>query len=72
VEEIGFIPSGHTVGGTYKGALVVSLIDPGTEKLVWQGIAHENFGIDQNPEKIGRKVFEVVGRMFEKFPPPKQ
>jgi len=68
----GFIPSGHTVGGSYKGALVVSLIDPRTGKLVWQGIAHENLGVDPNPEKIGKKVFEVVGKMFEKFPPPKK
>jgi hypothetical protein len=61
-----------TVRSSSKGSLKVDLIDRRTAQLVWRGVATEALGLDPNPEKTGKKVFKVVKKMFEDFPPPKK
>ena len=56
-----------------KGRLVVDLVDAKTGQLVWRGIATENLGLDPNTQSTGKKVFKVVKKMFEEYPPkPKE
>jgi len=59
-----------TVRGSSKGSLKIDLIDRRTDQLVWRGVATEGLGLDPNPEKTGKKVFKIVKKMFEDFPPP--
>ena len=66
----GWASAGTTSRGTYKGSLVIDLIDRQTNQVVWRGSVRENLGVDPNPEKTGKKVFKFVKQMFEKYPPP--
>jgi hypothetical protein len=54
---------------TTKGRLVVDLVDVKSGHLVWRGIAMENLGLDPNTQSTGKKVFKVVKKMFEEYPP---
>jgi hypothetical protein len=65
----GWISAGTTSRGSYKGSLVVDLIDRQTNQIVWRGAAHGNLGVDPNPEKTGKKVLKLVKEMFQKYPP---
>jgi hypothetical protein len=61
-----------TVRGSSKGSLKVDLIDRRSDQLIWRGVAIEGLGLDPDSEKVGKKVFKVVKKMFESFPPPKK
>ena len=52
------------------GTLVVDLVDPASNKLIWRGVATEALGINPNPEKVSKKVLKVTRSMFRDFPPP--
>jgi hypothetical protein len=49
------------------GTLVVDLIDPGTKRVVWRGIAVEK--VRGNAAKIERKIDKIVGRLLGQYPP---
>ena len=51
------------------GTLVVDLVDPIANKLIWRGVATEALGINPNPEKVSKKVLKVTRSMFRDFPP---
>ncbi len=55
---------------SFNGSLKVDLIDSKTSQLVWCGRGFANLGSDPNPEKTGKKVFQVVKQMFKSYPPP--
>ena len=55
---------------SFNGSLKVDLINSKTSELVWCGRAFANLGSDPNPEKTGKKVFQVVEQMFKSYPPP--
>ncbi len=52
------------------GTLVVDIVDPAANKLIWRGVATEALGINPNPEKVSKKVLKVTRAMFRDFPPP--
>src|SRR3989442_9068189 len=52
------------------GTLVVDLVDPTANKLIWRGVATEALGINPNPEKVSKKVLKVTRSMFRDSPPP--
>lgn len=52
------------------GSLIVDILDGGTEKLIWRGVATKTFSTMPMPETIAKKVESVVKSMFAKFPPP--
>src|SRR4030095_639599 len=60
------------VRGSSKGSLKVDLIDRRSDQLIWRGVAIEGLGLDPDSEKVGKKVFKVVKKMVESFPPPKK
>ena len=59
-----------TSRSSFNGSLKVDLINSKTNQLVWCGKAFANLGSDPNPEKTGKKVFQVVQQMFKSYPPP--
>ena len=49
------------------GTLVVDLVDPATNKVVWRGIAVET--VRESAAKIERKIDKIVGRLMRNYPP---
>ena len=58
-----------TVRETSHGSLVIDLVDPKSNVLVWRGVATTSLGTNPNPEKTGKKVLDFVQKMFKDFPP---
>ena len=55
-----------------EGTLIVDLVDATSKQLSWRGTAQGVLS-DSNPspEQMQEKINNVVGRMFEKYPPKK-
>ena len=51
-----------------KGTLIVELMDPKLEKVIWWGTAEDIFS--DNPTKALHLLQKKVSKMFEKYPPP--
>lgn len=49
------------------GTLVVDLMDPKQEKLVFRGIGTDT--LSDKPEKNAKKIQKAVTKIFEKYPP---
>jgi hypothetical protein len=49
------------------GTLLVEMGDANTKKMVWRGTGSNT--LSDKPEKIEKKIYEVVEKMFKKFPP---
>ena len=49
------------------GSLMLDMFDSKTKKLVWR--AHGEKALSGDPEKNERKLQDIVGDMFKKFPP---
>jgi uncharacterized protein DUF4136 len=64
-----FGPLVTSVRDNSKGSLIVDILDGKSSDLIWRAVADENLGADPNPEKIGKKVFKIVEKMFDDFPP---
>lgn len=52
-----------------EGQLVVELVDPGAEQVVWQGRAARNLTDSMGAEERKRLINRVVRAMFEQYPP---
>jgi Domain of unknown function (DUF4136) len=50
-----------------NGTLVVDLMDPQQQKLVFRGIATDT--LSDKPEKNAKKIQKAVTKIFEKYPP---
>jgi hypothetical protein len=50
------------------GTLQVDIGDVQTKKLLWRGKGSDT--LSDKPEKIEKKINQVVEKMFKKFPPP--
>ncbi len=50
-----------------NGTLVVDLMDPKQEKLVFRGIGTDT--LSDKPEKNAQKIKKAVTKIFEKYPP---
>ena len=49
------------------GTLLVDMGDENGKKLVWRGQGSST--LSDKPEKIDKKIYQVVEKMFKKFPP---
>jgi len=54
--------------GTTKGTLIVDLIDVGSDRPVWRGMATEVMAMPSS-EKLRKKVDKVTRKMFKDYPP---
>ncbi len=50
-----------------NGTLVVDLMDPQQQKLVFRGIGTDT--LSDKPEKNAKKIQKAVSKIFEKYPP---
>jgi hypothetical protein len=49
------------------GTLLVEMGDPRAQKMVWRGQGSSD--LSDKPEKIEKKINQIVEKMFKKFPP---
>lgn len=63
----GYWIDGRTVATTYtEGTLIIDVIDPASERLMWRGWASEELrGSGQSPERVQQVVDAIIGL----FPP---
>lgn len=52
-----------------EGALIIDLVDPANEQLVWRGSAVRILKQSGKPEKITQEIRETVAEMMKDFPP---
>lgn len=74
----GYGPYGGWYGGGgvdvyqyQEGTLIVDMVDAATHQLVWRGTAQGVLGGKKSPEQQQQILDNVVGRMFQKYPPKK-
>lgn len=75
-KEIDTYPAGWRGWGTRRvavhyseGTLVIDLRDTSTRSLVWRAVAVEH---QNDPNKLERKLEDMVKKSFEKYPPKKK
>ena len=56
-----------TVTNVTVGTLIVDLVDPKEDKMLWRGSATDT--VSDNPAENEKKINDGVKRMFENFPP---
>jgi hypothetical protein len=49
------------------GSLAVNIVDQSRQQLVWRGVASD--AVKDKPEKNAKKIYELVAKMFKKYPP---
>jgi len=49
------------------GTLLVEMGDPSSQKMVWRGQGTDD--LSDKPEKIEKKINQIVEKLFKKFPP---
>ncbi|MEQ6885743.1 DUF4136 domain-containing protein [Salicola sp. Rm-C-2C1-2] len=52
-----------------EGQLVVEMVDPTIEQIVWEGRARRNLSESQDREDRTRLIDRVIEAMFEQYPP---
>jgi hypothetical protein len=52
-----------------EGTLILDVIDPETEKLIWRGSAQARVNDSSTPEKRSKRVRDAVAAILERFPP---
>ncbi|CAH0993286.1 hypothetical protein SIN8267_03434 [Sinobacterium norvegicum] len=74
----GYYGSGYGMGASntqttvrhYKqGTLMIDIIDPSTDKLVWRGTADGRLSKNMNPEERRKSLQKVVNKILDNFPP---
>ncbi|MBN1346426.1 MAG: DUF4136 domain-containing protein [Phycisphaerae bacterium] len=61
---------GDELGQKYeKGSLVIDVLDPKTNKLIWRGVADAELAVVATEEQKRKRVDEAVKRILQKFPP---
>ncbi|HET6349210.1 MAG TPA: DUF4136 domain-containing protein [Candidatus Krumholzibacteria bacterium] len=54
-----------------EGTLIIDLVDSETKKLAWRGSATGVVEQNRKPEQIEARINDVVGRIFQNYPPKK-
>jgi len=54
------------------GTLLVDVIDPGTNDVIWRGTAQSRLQELKTPEERQARIQDAVNRVLEQFPPPKK
>ena len=65
---------GSTVDVTQytEGTLVIDILKPGGEHLVWRGTGSARIRDEKDPEKRTQRVNEAVDKILAQFPPKKK
>jgi len=68
----GYGGGGVDVYNYQQGTLIVDLVDAASKELVWRGTAQGALAeSNPSPEQMQKKIDNVVGKMFQKYPPKK-
>ncbi len=51
------------------GMLVVDIIDPKTETVIWRGVATKDLDTDAKPEKREKNINKAAEKLFKNYPP---
>jgi hypothetical protein len=54
-----------------QGTLIIDIIDPKTDKLLWRGFARQRLVWQSDPQKTTAKINSTVSAILAKFPPKK-
>jgi hypothetical protein len=52
-----------------EGRVVVELIDPEADRVVWRAFSKRNLNEDMAPDQRRKLINEEVAKMFDKYPP---
>jgi hypothetical protein len=52
-----------------KGALILDIVNPKTDKLIWRGTAKKSINGKDSPEQKQKTIEEAVKKILAKFPP---
>lgn len=63
------VSTGTNVNEYDQGMLVIDIIEPGTDTLMWRGIGTRRVSVHSKPEKITQNVHEMVEKILNQFPP---
>ena len=53
------------------GTLVVDVVNPRTNTIVWRGIASKDIDVKANPEKRDKNIDATAKKLFKDYPPQK-
>lgn len=60
----------HVSSSTIEiGKLVVNIVDPAKQQLVWRGAAEKTLDIKKDPEKNYRNLQKAMAKLFKNYPP---
>ena len=65
-------PSGRSetvVDEWEQGSLILEVVDPKTNKLMWRGVARAKLGKERTKEQQQARIKQAVSRMLDRFPP---
>ncbi len=54
------------------GAVTLSMFDPGTKQLVWQGVASKQIDTGAKPEKREKNLRKGMLKLLKNYPPPRK
>lgn len=52
-----------------EGRLVVEIVDPARNEVIWRAMSRRNLSPDLTPAKRSARISEIVKEMFQNFPP---
>lgn len=52
-----------------QGTLILDVVDPDQNGLIWRGAASDAVDQNPNPERVQKKVNEAVSKILAEFPP---
>jgi hypothetical protein len=55
-----------------EGTLIIDILRPGGEQLVWRGTGTTRIREEKDPEKRTQKVNDAVDKILAQFPPRKK
>jgi len=65
-----FNGTGRVTASTIEtGMLVVNLVDPARQQLVWSGTAEKTLDVKKDPNKNYRNLQKAMAKLFKNYPP---
>jgi len=61
--------SGGTISDYEEAQLMIDILNPENEEMIWRGRGHRRASGSSSPEKIAATVNDAVTRILKKFPP---
>ncbi|WP_297792690.1 DUF4136 domain-containing protein [uncultured Eudoraea sp.] len=66
----GGVSIGVPIGGAnLERELIFDLVDSQKDALIWQAVSLSNFSENNSPNTRERKLYEIVAKVFSKYPP---